>query len=221
MATTGNYSRVPVTIIGAAILVVVLLVVIRPLLRRTAVKVHSNEDLTPGALAVVVVLLMASALVTDHLGLYSVFGGFIMGVALPRNAGYVKAVIAKLKDITVVLLLPCFFTFSGLNTNILVLGEINLWVPALAIVLFAFAAKYISVTLSMRFFSRFSWRESSAIGGLINSRGLMDLIIANIGLQTGLIGPGLFAIIVLIAVTTTLAALPIYNLSMGKGKPPS
>lgn len=221
MATTGDYTRLPWTLVGTAALVVVLLFAVRPLLKRFARKVSGPDHLTARSLSVVIILLLVSALITDRLGLHAVFGAFIMGMAMPRQGGYVQAVITKLKDVTVVLLLPCFFTFTGLNTSFLMLDDIRFAGPALAIILLAFASKYLSVMLSMKFFCRFSWREASAIGGLINSRGLMDLIVANIGLQTGLIGPGLFAIVVLIAIVTTLAALPIYNLSMGSRHAPS
>jgi Kef-type K+ transport system membrane component KefB len=120
----------------------------------------------------------------------------------------------RLKEITLIALLPVFFAFSGLNTNILNLGQIDIIGPTLVIVLFAFASKYFSCMFTMRFLSGFSWKESSAIGGLINSRGLMELIIANIGLSYGLIDGNLYSILVLVAVTTTLAALPIYKVSM-------
>jgi len=220
MATTGDYSKLPITVGGGMLLVLVLFFVVRPILRPMARKVVQPELLSTAILAIVILILLSSALVTDKLDLYSVFGGFLAGLALPREGQFIKAVINRLKDITVILLLPVFFTFSGLNTNMRLLGELSLILPTITIVAFAFAAKYIPCTLSMKYISGFTWRESSAIGGLINSRGLMELIIANIGLFYGLIDVGLFSILVLIAITTTLAALPIYNLSMGKSGPP-
>lgn len=215
MATTDNYSSVVTMVIGATIFILLLFFVIKPLLSKTAEKVKTEGDLSQGALAVVISLLLFSALITDKLGLYSVFGGFIFGLSLPRKGIYVQAISSKIKDFTVVLLLPVFFAFSGLNTNLLVLGELNLWGIACVIILFAFASKYFSCMFAMRWISKFSWGESSAIGGLINARGLMELIIANIGLFYGLIDTGLYSILVLVAITTTLAAMPIYNFSVG------
>lgn len=218
MATTHNYISVVVMLVGASAYILLLFFVVKPLLSKTAKKVQIESDLSQGAFSIIILLLLISALVTDKLGLYSVFGGFILGLALPREGAYIKAITSKLKDLTVVLLLPVFFAFSGLNTNLLVLGELNLWTAALVIILFAFASKYFSCMFTMRWVGKFSWRESSAIGGLINSRGLMELIIANIGLFYGLIDTGLYSILVLVAITTTLAAMPIYSLSLGKFK---
>jgi Kef-type K+ transport system membrane component KefB len=190
--------------------------VVRPFLNKIAGNVNSFEDLSSKNFSIVFLLLIFSALTTDMLGLYSVFGGFICGLAMPRKGFLIKAFSMRIKDITLVALLPVFFTFSGLNTNILNLGKIDLIVPTLGILIFSFASKYFSCMFTMRWVSKFSWRESSAIGALINSRGLMELIIANIGLTYGLISSDLYSILVLVAVCSTLAALPIYSLSMGK-----
>lgn len=214
MSTSKNYSSILVMLLGAVVLVVIMFFVIKPLLKKVAIKVSSISDLPKPVFAAVVFLLLVCALITDKLGLYSVFGGFICGLALPREGKFIEAIESKIKDITVVVLLPVFFAFSGLNTNLLSIGELNLWYPAVVIIFFSFASKYLSCLLTMRFISGFSWRESSAIGGLINSRGLMELIIANIGLFYGLIDGSLYSILVLIAILSTLAAMPIYNLSM-------
>lgn len=214
MATSKNYSSILVMLLGAVVLVVIMFFVIKPLLKKVAIKVSSISDLPKPVFAAVMFLLLVCALITDKLGLYSVFGGFICGLALPREGKFIEAIESKIKDITVVVLLPVFFAFSGLNTNLLSIGELNLWYPAVVIIFFSFASKYLSCLLTMRFISGFSWRESSAIGGLINSRGLMELIIANIGLFYGLIDGSLYSILVLIAILSTLAAMPIYNLSM-------
>jgi Kef-type K+ transport system membrane component KefB len=216
MCTTQQYSGIAIMVAGAAALVIVLFYVVRPLLAKSAGRILQFGDLTSGDFGIVFVLLLASALITDWLGLYSVFGGFIFGLSLPRNGFYIQAITMRLKDVTVMALLPVFFAFSGLNTNILNLGELNLLLPTLVILLFAFASKYFSVMFTMRWVSRFSWREASAIGGLINARGLMELIIANIGLFYGLIDTNLYSILVLVAITSTLAAMPIYNWSMGR-----
>ena len=216
MCTTKEYSAIVIMVVGATGLILVLFYLVRPLLRKVAVRVHAFEDLSAANFGIVFLLLLISALTTDWLGLYSVFRGFILGLALPREGFYIQAITMRLKDITVMALLPVFFAFSGLNTNIRNLGQLDLIIPTLVIVFFAFASKYFSCMFTMRWVSKFSWREASAIGGLINARGLMELIIANIGLSYGLIDINLYSILVLIAVTSTLAAMPIYNLSIGK-----
>ena len=216
MCTTKQYSGVLVMVIGVAILIGILFYLVRPLLTKMAVKVLTFEDLTSVNFGIVVLLLFICALITDILGLYSVFGGFILGLSLPRKGFFIQAISMRIKDLTVLVFLPVFFAFSGLNTNILNLFKVDLLIPTVMIFLFAFGSKYFSCMFTMRFISKFSWRESSAIGGLINARGLMELIIANIGLSYGLINGDLYSILVLIAVGSTLAALPIYSLSIGK-----
>jgi Kef-type K+ transport system membrane component KefB len=219
MCTTKEYSAILVMILGVFILIMILFYLVRPALEKLAVKVLSYEDLSTFNFGIVVFLLLLCALITDVLGLYSVFGGFILGLSLPRKGYYIKAISIRIKDLTLIMLLPVFFAFSGLNTNILKLGQIDLIIPTIVIFLFAFASKYVSCTLTMRWISGFSWRESSAIGALVNSRGLMELIIANIGLTYGLIDGNMYSILVLIAVGSTLAAMPIYTWSMGKRLP--
>lgn len=214
MSTTKEYSGILIMVAGVALLTFTLFYLVRPALAKVAEKIHAFEDLSSASFGIVVLLLLICALITDELGLYSVFGGFILGLSLPRNGFFIQAVSMRLKDLTVIALLPVFFAFSGLNTNILKLGEIDLIGPTLVIVFFAFISKYFSCMFTMRFISGFNWKESSAIGGLINSRGLMELIIANIGLSYALIDANLYSILVLVAVTTTLAALPIYTASM-------
>jgi Kef-type K+ transport system membrane component KefB len=213
MSTKGDYTGIVIMVLGATLLVLVLFFVVRPMLRATARHVNVPADLSPTAFAVVMGLLLVCALATDWLGLYSVFGGFVLGLAMPRDKGYVQALSVRLKDLTVVFLLPVFFAFSGLNTNMLGLGASDMIVPTVVIVIFAFMSKYLSCTFTMKL-SGFNWADSSAVGGLLNARGLMELIIANIGLFYGLIDRSVYSILVLVAVSTTLAAMPIYNASL-------
>lgn len=215
MATTGDYTGVIIMVIGAIVLLLFLLFVVKPLLNRYAEKVTEIKDLPSALFGIVILLLLVCALITDWLGLYSVFGGFILGISLPRSGKFIDAITLRIKDLVVILFLPVFFAFSGLNTNILNLGN-SLLVPTFVIIAFAFISKYFSSMLAMRLISGFSWRESSAIGSLINSRGLMIIIIANLGMMYELIDQNLYSILILIAITTTLAALPLYDLSLGK-----
>lgn len=219
MCTTKEYSAIFLMIAGVLVLLIILFYLIRPQLEKVAVKVLAFEDLSTFHFGIIILLLLVCALITDILGLYSVFGGFILGLALPRKGFFIEAISMRIKDITLILLLPVFFTFSGLNTNLLKLMQFELLIPTLVIFIFAFASKYVSCTFTMRWVSGFSWRESSAIGALVNSRGLMELIVANIGLTYGIIDGNMYSILVLIAVGSTLAALPIYNWSMGNRIP--
>lgn len=206
-----------ITLFGGIIFIALVFFVAKPLFKIIGRRTEKNKGLSQPDFAIIIISLLVAALVTDKLGLYSVFGGFILGLAMPRGEAFSKALENKLKDVTVIFLLPLFFTFSGLNANMLVLGNITNLSPTIIIVVFAFLSKYGSAAAAMRL-SGFSWRESSAIGGLTNARGLMELIVANIGLSYAVITRDLFSILVLVAILTTLCAMPVYNLSLGNKK---
>ncbi|MHC5905443.1 cation:proton antiporter [Streptomyces sp. S6] len=146
----------------------------------------------------------------SYIGIYSVFGGFIAGLAMPRNPAFRAALHNRMMDIVCVLLLPIFFAFSGLNTE---LGGVAGWAmigPFLLILAAGFVGKYAGCALAMRGIG-FSWRESWAVGGLMNARGLMILIFINIGLAQGMISKDVFSMLVLVAVITTAGAVPLYR----------
>lgn len=206
-----------ITLFGGIIFVVLIFWVVKPLLNILGKRVERTGILTQQDFAIIVICLLLSALITDKLGLYSVFGGFLLGLVIPRSKVLQNGINVRLKDITVTFLLPLFFTFSGLNANMLVLGNLTYLGPTLLLVLFAFLSKYGSATLAMKL-SGYNWKEASAIGGLTNARGLMELIVANIGLSYGVISQNLFSILILIAILTTLCAMPIYHLSFGRSK---
>ena len=202
------------TLGGAIVFILIMFFVVKPILKYITDQLK-GETLPQNYLAFIMIVLLLCALTTDYIGLYSVFGGFIFGLIIPRKEFVIREISNKMKDFTVILLLPLFFTFSGLNANMLVLGNLTVFIPCLLILLFSFLGKYVISALVMKQ-SGFSWRDSSAIGGLMNARGLMELIIANIGLMYGVITPALYSILVLIAIVSTLAAMPIYNFSMKK-----
>ena len=216
IATGGSVSNAFTMFFGAVALVLVLFYIARPLLRRWVEAKTNGEQLDPALFSTVLFLLIACAVYTDHIGLYSVFGGFMLGLAMPRNEIFLQQLSVRLKDITLVLLLPVFFAYSGLNTDLTKLATSALVLPALAVIFLAFASKLAPLFVTMRL-SGYSVSDSAAIASLMNSRGLMELIIANIGLFYGLIDLPLFSILVLVAITTTLAAMPLYELSQRLG----
>jgi len=218
LAKTGTFVGGIITLVGAIIFIGISFIIAKPLLQKMANNINKRGAMTQTHFAVVIVTLLLAAIITDKIGLYSVFGGFIIGLAMPREKLLIQEIKLKLTDIMVVFLLPLFFAFSGLKTNFLKLFGPEYLVPSLVILAFAFACKYIPVLFSMKL-TGYSWRESSAIGGLMTARGLMELIVATIGLENKIIDENTFSILVLIAVTTTLAAMPIYNLSLKNHQP--
>ncbi|GGE00852.1 cation:proton antiporter [Planktosalinus lacus] len=206
-----SYTKILIMIFGAIIFVLFLFYMVRPFLTYFINKTKNpNQDNT--AFSVVIFLLIVCAILTDYLGLYSVFGGFMLGLAMPRKQDFIEAVSIRVKDITLVLFLPVFFAFSGLNTDMTILSKSGILGPTIIILIFAFASKILPLFGSMRL-RGYSKKDSFSIASLMNARGLMELIIANIGMMYGLIDQTLYAILVAIAIFTTVSALPLYKLS--------
>ncbi|MFI1994889.1 cation:proton antiporter [Actinoplanes sp. NPDC020271] len=197
----------------AAVFTIVMLTLVARLLRPIGERVQRTGHFGFDHLYLVLGIVLLAGYFTDYIGIYSVFGGFIAGLAMPRHPAFRAALHNRMMDIVSVLLLPVFFTFSGLNTQ---LGGLAGWaavLPFLLILTAGFIGKYLGCALAMRSI-RFSWRESFAVGGLMNARGLMILIFINIGLAYQIITPDVFSMLVLVAVITTAAALPLYRLSI-------
>ena len=195
-------------IAGGAVFAVLTMTAGKAAFRRLAEGVERTGEMTQTAFAVTMLALFAGAWVTDALGIYAVFGAFIIGAAMPRGR-FVELLRAKIEPLTVGVLLPFFFVYSGLNTKLGLLDSAALWGVAALACGAAVVGKFGGCTLAARA-SGESWRDASAIGVLMNARGLMELIILNIGLQQGVITPTLFTIMVLMAVATTLMASPIF-----------
>jgi Kef-type K+ transport system membrane component KefB len=159
-------------------------------------------------------LLMLGTWVTDAIGIHAVFGGFLMGIAMPRGL-FAQELQKQLEPFAVVFLLPMFFTFSGLNTRLDMVNNPELLLIALAVLLAACIGKGAACWAAARL-NGVDNRTALAVGTLMNARGLMELIIINIGLQKGVIEPALFSIMVLMAIVTTLMASPLFELVYGR-----
>ena len=157
----------------------------------------------------VMVLLMLAAWYTDMIRLYAVFGAFFLGAAMPRGP-FVTRLQALIEPLTTSLLLPLFFIYSGLNTRFDLVNDPGLWLVAIAVLVAAVIGKAGACYVAARACGE-THREAMGIGSLMNARGLMELIILNIGLERGLITPTLFSILVFMAIVTTLMATPMFN----------
>jgi Kef-type K+ transport system membrane component KefB len=203
--------------IGAVFAVFVWLVV-RPALRRFGNKLDRNGRVSVTDWMIIFLLLFAAASFTDWIGLHALFGSFLLGMVMPRSQVLQHAVQQKLKNFTAAFLVPIYFTHAGIQANLLgILQGAIVW-PSLILLAVAFGAKYASCTLAMKSMG-FSWREASSVGGLMNARGLMELIIAEIGLIHGLISVPLYSVLVLMAIVTTMLAVPIYQWSAAAPRP--
>ncbi|MEH0197466.1 cation:proton antiporter [Caulobacter sp. CCNWLY153] len=169
---------------------------------------------TPTLLGVIVVLFMLSAWAMDAAGLHSVFGGFILGAAMPRGL-LTRELKKQLEPFALALLVPMFFTFSGLNTQLTMVNSWALAGIALVILAGSIAAKGLACWAAARLTGQDN-ATAMGIGALMNARGLMELIIINIGLQKGIIGPALFSMLVVMAIVTTLMASPLFEIVYGR-----
>jgi len=170
--------------------------------------IQLEGELTVNQFAIVIAAVMLGSWFTDAIGIYAVFGAFIMGAAMPRG-NFGDQLKARIEPLTVTLILPLFFLYSGLNTKIGLVNTPELWGITALICLLAILGKGVACMLAAKWAGE-PWRESAAIGTLMNARGLMELIILNIGLQSKVITPTLFTIMVIMAIVTTLMASPIF-----------
>ncbi len=204
-ANLGDAGRTLGLVIGY---VTVMLVLVRPLLRRFSAMVDRSGRLSQNLVAVVFLLVLASALATDAIGIHAIFGGFMMGAIMPKDALFTRELVDKVEDFAVVFLLPIYFAYTGLRTQIGLLNTPALWSQCALVVGVATLGKFGGSAVAARV-TGLGWREACALGVLMNTRGLMELIILNIGYDLGVISPALFAMMVLMAILTTLATTPV------------
>jgi len=205
----GTWTGAYVAIGGGVAFALFMIFVGRRLLHGLARWVTPEQPLPTSLFATVLVLFCLSAFAMDAIGIHAVFGGFLLGCVMPRGP-LTEKLRATLQPFVVVFLLPMFFTYSGLNTRLGMLFEPGIFVAALAILAASFGGKLVACWAAARMTGETN-TDAMAIGALMNARGLMELIIINIGLAAGVILPGLFSVLVLMAVLTTLLATPLFN----------
>lgn len=187
--------------------VVFMVLVVRPVAVWLSRRYDSPDRVGQSALAAVFVALLTSALATEVIGIHALFGAFLLGAVIPHNSALARAAQDKLEDTVTVLFLPAFFAFTGLRTQIGLISGADHWLICAVITIVASAGKFFGTLLAARL-TRLSWRDSAALGVLMNTRGLMELIVLNVGLDLGVLSPTLFAMLILMAVATTFATAP-------------
>jgi Kef-type K+ transport system membrane component KefB len=213
----GSPATAVTAIVGGSIYAVLLLTIGRRVLAGLGARSENEQAISARTLSTVLVLLMACAWFTDTVGIYAVFGAFLLGVAMPSGF-FARQLTAILEPLVTTLLLPLFFVYSGLNTQIGLVNSPTLWAVTGGILVISVAGKGFACTLAA-WLRKVPFRESVALGALMNARGLIELILLNIGLQAGIITPTLFSILVLVAIVTTLMATPIFELVYGRQRP--
>jgi Kef-type K+ transport system membrane component KefB len=215
LASFGDGPMVAVLAIGGGIGFAIFMIWVAPqLLARLGPAAEAAKGIDHNLLAISLILFMLSAWAMDAIGIHAVFGGFLLGTAMPRGA-FADGLREKLEPVVVVLLLPFFFTYSGLHTELALVTNPELLVVTLAILAASILAKGGACYVAARITGQ-DHASAMGIGALMNARGLMELIVINIGLQRGIIGPPLFAMLVLMAIVTTLMASPLFEAVYGR-----
>jgi Kef-type K+ transport system membrane component KefB len=204
-------------VLGAAAYVAVMVMVVRPLVHRVLAR-WDDREFPSWLFPTLLVAIFISALVTKQIGIHTLFGGFTMGVVLSSNDRLNTMMRSKLQDLATILLLPAFFAITGLRTEISLLDSTSDWLITGLIILVATLGKF-GGTLAAARLTGLGWRDASALGVLMNTRGLMELIALNIGLEIGVISPRLFAMMVIMALVTTVATAPILRWLLGPALP--
>ncbi|MGE0823313.1 MAG: cation:proton antiporter [Candidatus Binatia bacterium] len=198
--------------IGLAVLYIsAMLLLIRPLLARVRLLYDTTGRLSQNVVASVFLLVLSSAAVTDLIGIHAVFGAFMLGTVMPKQSTFVRELTEKVEDFAVVFLLPLYFAYTGLRTHLGLLEGVESWLICLVVIGAATVGKFGGCTLAA-VATGMKVREASAVGVLMNTRGLMELIILNIGLDLGVISPTLFAMMVMMALVTTFMTTPALTL---------
>jgi Kef-type K+ transport system membrane component KefB len=196
--------------VGLTITFVATILMLRPLLLRLVSFQDSRGKLSQGAAAVIFMSLLASALVTEWIGIHALFGAFLLGAIIPHDSLVSIQMREKLEDTVVILLLPVFFAFTGLRTQIGLLHELEHWMVCGFIIVLASAGKFGGSFVAARL-SGLDRNMAASIGVLMNTRGLMELIVLSLGLDLGILSPSLFAMFVIMAIVTTVATAPILH----------
>lgn len=200
-----------VTLAGIVLFAAVMIYGVRFLLRGLERTFHKYGEISENRMAFLLLLALASALCTERLGIHLLFGSFLMGAIMPKEPKFVRYVLDRFETITITLLLPLFFAFTGLRTNIGLLSGPSMWFYCALIILVATGGKLGGSTIA-GWLSGMRLREAAGLGTLMNTRGLMELVILNIGLDIKVISPALFSMMVLMALFTTFMTTPVLEL---------
>jgi Kef-type K+ transport system membrane component KefB len=215
LAAFGAGAGVAVLAIGGGLLYALFIILFgRRLLAPLGAIVEREGEMSTTILGLTLALFCLSAFIMDAVGIHAIFGGFILGTVMPRGL-FAEELKRKVEPLTAILLLPMFFTYSGLNTRMDMVNSLSLLMIALGILAVSILAKFGACWAAARLAGEDN-RTALGIGALMNSRGLMELIIINIGLQKGIIGPTLFSMMVLMAIVTTMMAGPLFERVYGR-----
>ena len=198
----GSFVSSIYTIIVAIAYVLFMIKVVRPFLKKIVESAKPETFLNKTLIVIVFLVLLISSFITETIGIHALFGAFLAGAIMPENPNFRRIFIEKIQDVALVLLLPLFFVISGLKTDIGLIANANLWEITGLTILIAITGKFLGSALAAKFVGQ-TWRDSLIMGTLMNTRGLMELIVLNIGYDLGILNAEIFAIMVIMALVTT------------------
>jgi Kef-type K+ transport system membrane component KefB len=199
-ATGSNILQITLLTAG---FIVFMFAVVRPAMR--------ERRPTPGTIATTFVLLLVSAMTTEAIGIHAIFGAFLFGAVIPHDGRLAAALKENLENFATILLLPAFFAFTGMRTEIGLISGVGSWLTCVLITVIATAGKFGGAYAAARLTGMES-RQAAGLGALMNTRGLMELIVLNVGLELGVISPALFTMMVIMAIVTTVATAPVLRM---------
>lgn len=210
ISKAGDLNSALFTIGLSAAYILFMIYVIAPFLKRLGSIYISRENLTRTAVALILMIVFLSSLTTEVIGIHALFGAFLAGVVMPSEGNLKKLISEKFEDIAVILFLPIFFVITGLRTEINLLNDSELWNVFGLVILVAVVGKFLGSAIAAKIAGS-NWEDSLSIGALMNTRGLMELVVLNIGYDLGIFSPEIFAVFVLMALVTTLSTGPLLD----------
>ncbi|HWP04161.1 MAG TPA: cation:proton antiporter [Polyangiaceae bacterium] len=210
----ANPSEAIRTLALTAAYVTLMLWLVRPIVARFVARQELRKNVTPEATALVFVGLLLSALATEFAGIHALFGAFLLGAIIPHGSRLATRLIDMLSTLVVTLFLPAFFAVTGLRTELGLVHGAEAWILCAGLTVVACAGKLGGSTLAGRL-AGLGWRDATSIGVLMNTRGLMELVVLDIGMDLGVISRTLFTMLVLMAIGTTIATTPLFRLING------
>jgi Kef-type K+ transport system membrane component KefB len=203
----GTFASSMYIILMAAVYVLMMLFVVKPFLKKIGDLYATRENLSKPVVAIFLLTLIISSYLTEIIGIHALFGAFMTGAIMPDITKIRKIIIEKIEDVALILLLPLFFVFTGLRTQIGLINDVYLWKITGLIITVAVVGKFFGSALAAKFVGQ-NWRDSLTIGALMNTRGLMELVVLNIGYDLGVLSTEIFTMMVIMALVTTFMTGP-------------
>ena len=207
IAKSGTGWSAIYTFLCAGAFILCMFYVVRPLLAKATERLIRNDKPTKSYLSIVFLMLLAALFIAEIIGIHLLFGAFIAGVIMPEKIDLKNRIVYKVEDVSLVLLLPLFFIYTGLRTEIGLLNSLHLWLVCALIIFLAVLGKFAGTALTARYVGH-KWQDAMSLGVLMNTRGLMELIVLNIGYDLGILSKEIFSMMVIMALVTTFMTGP-------------